>query len=292
MVEVLSEARWRALEQAHHDRAQELTAGHRARRAAGRRHPVEDFLFTYYSVSPGRLARWHPGPGVALARAAGTPRAAWRFYATGPDGTVGLDLDAYRQARGDSAEFIRRLLAATAARPGRFTCFGLHEWAMVYGIPASDVRHAGWPLRLGSAGTDQVVASSQIACSHFDAYRFFTDAARPLNTLGPTRDRQVEMEQPGCLHAGMDLYNWAAKLGPLVPGDLLLDCFEFARDARELDMRASPYDLAALGYPPIAIETPQGRTEYASAQRALSERAQALRHRLLTGVAALPGGVT
>ena len=28
-----------------------------------------------------------------------------------------------------------------------------------------------------------------------------------------------------------------------VPGELMLDAFELARDIRELDMRASPYDL-------------------------------------------------
>jgi hypothetical protein len=41
-----------------------------------------------------------------------------------------------------------------------------------------------------------------------------------------------------------------------------------------LDMRASPYDLAALGYPPVRIETPEGRAEYARAQDAFAERAQ------------------
>jgi hypothetical protein len=35
--------------------------------------------------------------------------------------------------------------------------------------------------------------------------------------------------------------------------------FRLARDVRELDMRASPYDLADLGYPPVRIETPEGR---------------------------------
>ena len=61
---------------------------------------------------------------------------------------------------------------------------------------------------------------------------------------------------------------------------LLIDCFRLARDVRELDMRASPYDLAALGYPPVRIETPEGRAEYAAAQRSFAERGQALRARL------------
>jgi hypothetical protein len=46
-------------------------------------------------------------------------------------------------------------------------------------------------------------------------------------------------------------------------------------------MRASPYDLSALGYSPVPIETPAGRAEYAAAQRAYAAEAAALRDRLL-----------
>ncbi len=62
---------------------------------------------------------------------------------------------------------------------------------------------------------------------------------------------------------------------------MLLDCFELARDIRTLDMRASPYDLAALGYPPVQIETPAGKAEYAAAQRTFADRARPLRERLV-----------
>ena len=119
---------------------------------------------------------------------------------------------------------------------------------MVYRRPTA--RHAV-PLRLGSDGTDAVVESHNIGCSHFDAFRFFTPEAAPRNRLSPTRENQPTLEQAGCLHAGMDLYKWAIKLGPLVPGELLLDTFELARDIRELDMQASPYDLAEWGYAPV-----------------------------------------
>lgn len=46
-----------------------------------------------------------------------------------------------------------------------------------------------------------------------------------------------------------------------------------AADVRALDMRASPYDLANLGYPPVPIETPTGRAEYARRQVAFAQRA-------------------
>ena len=89
------------------------------------------------------------------------------------------------------------------------------------------------------------------------------------------------MEQPGCLHAGMDVYKWAFKLTPLVPSDLVADAFDLAREIRVLDMRASPYDLRELGYTPVAIETPEGKAAYIEAQRAFSQRSNALRLRLI-----------
>ena len=87
----------------------------------------------------------------------------------------------------------------------------------------------------------------------------------------------------------MDLYKWAYKLSPAVPGELLADCFLLARDVRVLDMRASPYDLTALGHSPVRIETPEGKAEYAQAQRGFAERAAPLRRRLLEVCDALLG---
>lgn len=72
------------------------------------------------------------------------------------------------------------------------------------------------------------------------------------------------------------LYKWAYKLCPLVPSELVAGCFALAREIRALDMRASPYDLADLGYPPVRVETPEGRAEYVTAQRGFAERAAVL----------------
>jgi hypothetical protein len=95
------------------------------------------------------------------------------------------------------------------------------------------------------------------------------------------RERRQRQEQPGCLHAGMDLYKWAYKLSPMAPAELVADCFELARDIRVLDMRASPYDMSALGYSPVRIETAAGKREYAEQQRAFAERGGPLRQRLV-----------
>ena len=272
---------WGPAAAAHAARADALTSGYRQRRVAGERHAVEDFLYEYYGTRPALLRRWHPGAGVGLEPApdGGTPHAAWRWYMTGADGVVRLDVASFLARRHDSVRFIHRLLTQTAARPAFTGCFGLHEWAMVY--RQGEHRHP-LPLRLGQAGTDAVVESHQIRCTHFDAFRFFTPAAVSLNRLQPTRATQAELEQPGCLHAAMDCHKWATKLSPAVPGDLALDCFELARDVRHLDMQASPYDLSSVGEPPVAIETPEGKATYVARQRDLASRAAALRARLIT----------
>ena len=152
---------------------------------------------------------------------------------------------------------------------------------MVYRLDQDEVRHDRWPLRLGARGTDEVVEAHQVRCSHYDAFRFFTAEASGRNALQPTRSTQLTMEQPGCLHAGMDVYKWCFKLAPAVPGDLTLDAFELAADIRTLDMQASPYDLLDLGLEPIRIETPEGKREYASAQKDFTDRSNTLRRRLL-----------
>ncbi|WP_456847305.1 3-methyladenine DNA glycosylase [Cellulomonas sp. P5_C6] len=268
---------WASLAAAHAERADAFTADRRERRSRHQKHAIEDFLFEYYPVTPAALRRWHPGVGVALELPA--PHADWRWYRT-VDGTATLDVDAFVAERGDTVRFVSGLLGATLGRPAFTGCFGLHEWAMVYRESDDEHRHP-LPLRLGRAGTDAVVETHRIRCSHFDAYRFFTPEAVDLNTLRPTRETQVAMEQPGCLHAGMDVYKWATKLGPAVPGALLLDCFELARDIRTLDMQASPYDVTTYGLDPVAIETPEGKAEYVARQRGFAERGNVLRGRLV-----------
>ena len=96
-------------------------------------------------------------------------------------------------------------------------------------------------------------------CSHFDAFRFFTAAGPPAEPAHarPGR-RSTRIEQPGCLHANMDLYKWAYKLSPLVSSRAGGRRFDLAREIRTLDMRASPYDLAALGLSAGARGDPGG----------------------------------
>jgi len=286
-VEVLEETTWRGRAEAHRARVDAFVAPHLARREVGEKHPVHDFLFTYYSHRPARLRRWHPGYGVGLAAAeeyAGLKGYEWFrdgcFATSSTTGGVAVSMK-YVQGQRPLIASLHHLLTATASRPASLGCFGLHEWAMVYRLEEDETRHADWPLRLGAAGTDEVVESHRIACTHFDAYRFFTAPARPRNKLSPGPGDRAAHEQPGCLHAGMDLYKHAFRLSPMISSDLVADCFELARDIRVLDMRASPYDLADLGFEPLRIETPEGKQEYAAAQREFAALGAPLRRRLI-----------
>ncbi len=278
---VLEEDEWRTIAAAHRDRVRQWTGPHLERRRSGTAHPVMDFLFTYYAHRPAQLERWHPGPDVVLSGDAASDYLRSRAYVQDQaTGGVRLALTELPERFTMTAEFIRSLLAATASRQPRLGCFGMHEWAMVY--RSDRARHEGVPLRLGAAGTDAVVERLPVHCTHHDAYRFFTDKARPLNAVAPAREDQVAMEQPGCLHANMDLYKWATKLVPLTPSSLVADCFELAVAVRELDMAASPYDLTVYGYDPVPIETPAGRAAYARAQTDFAARAAPLRTRLVS----------
>jgi hypothetical protein len=276
---MLDEPEWRARRAAHERRVDAWTRPHLTRRERGEAHPVEDFLFTYYSNRPAALRRWHPGIGVALTGAGVREFAAVRGYVVEAD-RAWLDPLTTRGlvAR---ATWIRELLTATATRRPLLGCFGLHEWAMVYRQGRDELRHSSYPLRLGHAGTNAVVEQHRITCTHFDAFRFFTTDARPRNTVQPTRETQPSTDQPGCLHATMDLYKWAYQLSPCTPSELVADCFELARDVRQVDMAASPYDLASLGVEPIRIETAEGKSDYVSRQRDFARRGEPLRHRLV-----------
>ncbi len=257
----------------HRDRVAAFTAAHQGGTHTGRPHPVWDFLFTYYSLRPRQLRVWHPGYGTALAGPAAR-RYLTRAGYTETAGGVTVSRD-HLQSRLDTVRFVAGLLHSTAARAPRFGCFGMHEWAMVY--RAGEVRHNGVPLRLGAAGTDAVVESMPLRCSHFDAFRFFTEPAVARNEGRPTREAQSQWEQPGCLHANMDLYKWCYKLGPLVDSGLLLACLDLAARARALDMQASPYDLSGFGFEPVAVEEPAGRAEYVRRQGLIARQAAPLR---------------
>ena len=269
---------WQARARAHAARAQPWVDDRIVRRAHDRKHAINDFLFEYYPYSPTKLATWHPGHGVVLEGPDAKAYLQYSGYIATQEG-VTTDSGALRKHRA-RLDLALRILTGTMSRPAGTGCFGLHEWAMVYGQDQEQVRHAYLPLRVSPAQVTATVDDVGLRCTHIDAYRFFTPQAKPLNPIEPTRETQPDLEQPGCLHAGMDLYKYAFWFSPFVGSDLIMDCFENSVMIRELDMRASPYDMAPFGLTPVRVETAEGRREYADAQHELMVRSDPLRERL------------
>lgn len=290
--EPLTRATWLDAAARHRERVEQWTVPIRARLARGEKHPVFDFLHTYYHTSLGKLESWHPGFGVRLEDCREARRAFSEKHYRFAGGVCEADPGRLGARERERLQFMRGLLTATQARPPNFACHGLHEWAMVY--RGAMVRHQdSAPLRLSQDDIDALVESHPLCCTHFDAFRFFTPEAKPRNRLQPDLWSREDHEQPGCLHANMDLYKWSAKALPWTPSELVAESFALALRAREVDMRASPYDLSKFGYEAIAIEKPEGRDAYEQAQRILCAEARPLRARLIASLdnllAAAPG---
>src|SRR3954453_9553821 len=113
----MERATWQAWAGAHAARVDAFVEPHLARRGAREKHPVHDFLFTYYSQRPAQLRRWHPGYGVRLADA--PEYDGLKGYA---DGAV---TGSYVASQQPLLTALSRLLRATAGRPANFGCFGL-----------------------------------------------------------------------------------------------------------------------------------------------------------------------
>src|SRR5690606_4957590 len=110
---LLDESTWRRAARDHEARVAPFVAAHLERRGSGVKHPVHDFLFTYYSQRPAQLSRWHPGFGIGLAGA--DEYAALKGYAPHGDG-VAVSTEHVASQR-PLLEALRRLLAATLGRP-------------------------------------------------------------------------------------------------------------------------------------------------------------------------------
>jgi hypothetical protein len=276
-MQVLTRTIWQAAREAYLARVRPWAEERLMRMSCRQKHPVYDFLFEYYSFRPAHLLRWTPGFGFILEGATRTD-ADWSDLIACDRG-LSLPASAFPHHRVSYLEWAVAYLTATLDREPSFTCLGLHEWAMVYRDP--NVRHPYVPFRLTRAETDAFVESQSLHCSHFDAFRFFTPMAVPRNRWELSRATSTERDQSGCLHVNMDLYRFAYKIAPFCPSALVADAFDLARQAREVDMRASPYDLGSYGFSPVKIETPDGRAEYAELQRALNQSGQPIRSKLL-----------
>ncbi|GAB5409373.1 MAG: hypothetical protein BalsKO_17380 [Balneolaceae bacterium] len=284
--EIISVEEWKAKKTHHEQRVDELIGDYLKARSAHKKQPVMDFLFEYYAFRPSALRRWSPGIGVGLefTNAEDLPELSESKL---EDGVAFLDPELFPEKRIKSTRWILKMLQNTRSKNPMFGCFGMHEWAMVY--KADKPRHDQVPLRMEPEELADFVESRPLVCTHFDAYRFFTEEAVPMNKFELSRQTFADTEQPGCIHSNMDLYKWAHKLYPWIGSKLILEAFELALQARTIDMMASPYDLQDHGLEPIKIETEIGRLEYAKAQEAIFEKGIPVRERLIGEIESLVG---
>lgn len=82
-------------------------------------------------------------------------------------------------------------------------------------------------------------------------------ATRPLNPVQLVRTGQRENDQPGCVHANMDLFKWALRLWPLLPSERMADALELAVSCRMLVRHVSPDPPSRESIVPHAIR-PRG----------------------------------
>jgi len=274
----LQPADWQQQRTEHRQKISDLIDDYLQRRSHQQNDPVMDFLFEYYAFRPSYLKSWSPGLGALLRDGSS---AEWRFEemaTTGDD--CYLDIKHFDQDRVSALRWILDVLEKSAQSKPSFGCFGMHEWAMVY--RADRVRHDYLSLRMEKDELAEFVESRPLVCTHYDAFRFFTDEAKPQNKHELSRDTFAEMEQPGCLHTNMDLYKWAFKMYPWISSNTIRQAFELALETRVMDMKASPYDLRDRGLEPIKIETEAGRRKYMEKQRAIFEKSQPIRQQLIT----------
>lgn len=274
----LSPAEWQSKRDEHKQVIAEIVDPYLEKKQHQESDPILDFLFEYYAFRPSHLKRWSPGFCVLLEEATKKSAPPISEFTVLDKGAF-IDPSDFPENRKDSAQWIYSLLKNTEANKPSFGCFGMHEWAMVY--KAETVRHEQYPLRMSQDELTEFVESRPLVCTHFDAFRFFTDPAKPLNKFNLSRKKFNQTEQSGCLHTNMDLYKWSFKLFPWISSEIIRKAFLLAVHTRRIDMKASPYDLRSRGLEPIKIETEAGRLEYVKHQKEIHQRSQPVRAQLL-----------
>ena len=277
---ILPESEWRSRMQSHENELTKLLDPYLKKRSMQQKDPVLDFLFEYYAFRPSHLKRWSPGIGIAL-EINSTSELPEVSELTVSDQLAFLDPKHFPEKRIKSLKWTIDLLKKSADKKPLFGCFGMHEWAMVY--RAEEIRHDQIPFRLSEEEIAEFVESRPLLCTHFDAFRFFTDKAKPMNRNELSREKFQEMEQPGCLHTNMDMYKWAFKLYPWISSEVIREAFFNAVETREVDMQASPYDAREFGLEPIKIETESGRAEYLERQMEIYKNSKPVRERVIEG---------
>jgi len=123
----LPEEVWVAKVEQHASLVGAYTEAYLKRRSLGLKHPVLDFLFTYYSFSPTKLKQWIPSFNESLEITPQTlVKYSWldNFWFQQKEAKLFLDLSKIPKTTLKSAKFIADLCRNILLRPPRFGCFG------------------------------------------------------------------------------------------------------------------------------------------------------------------------
>ena len=88
----------------------------------------------------------------------------------------------------------RDILRSSSTRQPVFSCYGLHEWAMLY---KNNEKKQSLQLRLPQEKIDEVVESVPLRCTHYDAFRFFEKSAQFLFGSGSMAIQSMFRIVPG-----------------------------------------------------------------------------------------------
>ena len=197
---ILEESVWKSLQTQHEEKVEALVGNYLIERSQHKKNPVMDFLFQYYAFRPSMLKRWSPGFGVKLEFTDKNDLPDFDELIV-QDNEAWISLDGFPEHRIRSTKWILEMLKSTQSRRPSFGCFGMHEWAMVY--KAEKPRHDQVPLRMEPEELATFVESRPLLCTHFDAFRFFTKPAQPMNRFELSREKFADSEQPGSLQMGV-----------------------------------------------------------------------------------------
>lgn len=278
ILEIIPEEKWKTEKVAHETLVDDLLGEYLEARSRHEKNPVMDFLFEYYAFRPANLRKWSPGIGQYLSFSDFDELPEISELSV-EENIAFVDPNLFPEKRISSLKWMLNMLKNTQSSRPAFGCFGMHEWAMVY--RSENPRHSQVPIRMDPDELAEFVESRPLLCTHFDAFRFFTEPAKPMNKFELSRQTFHETEQPGCIHSNMDLYKWAFKMYPWIPSSLILEAFQLAVEARYIDMQASPYDLREQGLEPIKIETDSGRKEYKQKQEMIFKKGIPIRERII-----------
>lgn len=145
-----------------------FTSNYRQRKGKGLSHPIYDSDLPITLFLQPSLKR-HPGYGAVLEvkdESQAKELLENPLYKKKQSGAsllnIFLSIEKIRERELKQLTWISTLSRNINQRAPRFSCLGLHEWAMVY----KSQEHHPYPLRLSNSEIESFLDSSTIACSH------------------------------------------------------------------------------------------------------------------------------